>query len=292
MVRHSRVEQTEPLLDHLLSVLGLKRKQAKNLLKFGAVAVNGDAVRQFDHPLCPGDVVTIGSLPAAVAANRLDLAQIHVVYEDDAIIVLDKPAGLLTVATAADKTDTLFVRANAFLHDRDKSNPQRALVVHRLDKETSGLVVFAKHSQANRRLHADWPSVRKTYLAVVEGQPGSREGTIRSYLTETSALQVYSNPHETPESRHAVTHYRLLQSRGDLSLIEVSPETGRKHQIRVHLASLGCAVAGDRRYGAKADPCHRLALHAAGLVLPHPLTGEALQLESPAPTSFLKLFRN
>lgn len=274
----------------MLSHLGLKRKAVKNLLRFGAVAVNGASVRQFDHLLSPGDEVLVGDLETAAAAGRLEAAGIQVLYEDDALIVLDKPSGLLTVATDRDKTDTLFFRLNTSLQRRDGKRAARPLVVHRIDQETSGVVVFAKSAAVKKMLQDGWPAVEKLYWAVVEGQPSAASGTISSYLTEGRSLTVVSSDRPTEGSRPATTHYRLLQTRGDLSLLEVRLETGRKHQIRVQLADLGLPVAGDRRYAARSDPCQRLALHAGRLALAHPTTGEPLRVESPLPRALGTLF--
>jgi 23S rRNA pseudouridine1911/1915/1917 synthase len=212
------------------------------------------------------------------------------VFEDDALIVLDKPAGLLTVGTNDDKTDTLFFRLNEYLRTHDAESPQRALVVHRLDRETSGLVLFAKGEEVQRRLQESWEKVEKVYRAIVEGEPDPKEGKITGYLTESSALQVFHNDYQTPGGRLAITHYRVLQTRGDYSLIEVRLQTGRKHQIRVHMEGLGCLVVGDRRYGSKVDPCGRLGLHACTLAFTHPLTGEALRFNSSLPAALAKLF--
>jgi 23S rRNA pseudouridine1911/1915/1917 synthase len=284
------IERAEPLLVCLTGTLGLKRKDAKNLLKFGAVAINGATVRQFDHLLAPGDKLVVNSARTAAAEGRLDFAQIQVVFEDDALIVLEKPAGLLSVGTNDDKTDTLFFRLNEYLRTHDAANPQRALVVHRLDRETSGLVLFAKTEAVQKQLQDSWANVEKVYRAIVAGEPEPAEGKITGYLTETSALQVFHNDHRTPGGRLAITHYRLLQTRGDFSLLEVRLQTGRKHQIRVHLAGLGCLVVGDRRYGAKVDPCGRLGLHACTLAFSHPLTGEPLRFDSPLPAALARLF--
>ena len=290
ILRRTTVPRNEPLLAYLIGSLGLKRRTSKNLLKFGAVAVNGTTIRRFDHPLAVGDEVLVSDAQTTAAASRLEHARIHVVYEDEALIAVEKPSGLLTVATSDDKTDTLFYRLNEYFRSVCPANWDRARVVHRLDRETSGIVLFAKSTQVQSLLQAAWPEVVKTYLAVVEGRPQRKRGTITSYLTETTALQVYSNDHQTVGSRLAITHYRLLQSRGDLSLLEVRLETGRKHQIRVHLAGLGCPVAGDRRYRAKSNPCERLALHANSLALAHPLAGKRLDFNSPLPSALHKLF--
>lgn len=248
-------------------------------------------MRQFDYQLVRGDELTIGNLKAAAAGSRLKAARIQVLYEDDALLVVDKPSGLLTVATENDKTDTLFFRLNEYLKNRDPQRPVRPKVVHRLDEETSGLVLFAKSAEIKQQLQATWPTVEKTYWAVVEGHPQQEQGTITSHLVESTSFQVYSHNHPTNDSRPATMHYRLLQTRDGLSLLELRLETGRKHQIRVQLATqLGCPVAGDRRYGATSDPCRRLALHAGGIALIHPATNEPLMWESPLPGPLARLF--
>jgi 23S rRNA pseudouridine1911/1915/1917 synthase len=289
--RQATVAREEPLLAYLIDTLGLKRKTSKNLLKFGAIAVNGATVRKFDHPLVVGDKIAVSAARTAVAAGRLEKARVRVLHEDAALIVVEKPAGLLTVATESNESDTLFLRLSAFLRERSAAaETERALVVHRLDRETSGLVVFAKRVEIQEQLQAAWPSVEKIYLAIVIGKPEPAEGTITSYLTETTALQVFSNDHPTDGGRIATTHYRTLQSRGEFSLLEVRLETGRKHQIRVHLAGLGCLVVGDRRYGATLNPSKRLGLHATRLALNHPLSGERLTFNSPLPAVLQRLF--
>ncbi len=284
------MQRDEPLLVHLLAKLGSNRTAVKNLLKHGAVQVNGAAVRQFDHALVPGDEITVGNLQAAAATERLQSARIQIVHEDAALLVLDKPSGLLTVATEQNKTDTLFFRLNQFLSERDGPRAVRPQVVHRLDQETSGLVMFAKSAELKQLLQDRWTEVQKTYWAVVEGTPSPTEGTITNYLTESKALRVFSSRNSTPDAREATTHYRTEQTRDGLSLLEIRLETGRKHQIRVHMADLRTPVAGDVRYGAKSDPCRRLALHAGRLTFEHPQSGESLTLTSPLPQAFRKLF--
>jgi 23S rRNA pseudouridine1911/1915/1917 synthase len=181
-------------------------------------------------------------------------------------------------------------RVNEYLQVMHAPDPHRAMVVHRLDRETSGLVLFAKSLEVQLRLQSAWPEVKKIYLAVVVGRPEPVRGTISSYLTETATLQAFSNDHPTPGGRLAIAHYRLLHARGDFSLLEVGLETRRKHQIRVHLADIGCLVAGDRRYGEKLNPCRRLGLHASKLAFAHPLTGQRMSFHSALPTALHKLF--
>ena len=284
------VTHGQPLLAYLLSVLEPRRAAVKNLLKFGAVRVNGATVRQFDHLLMPSDEVTVGNLHAAAAIGRLERARIQPVYEDDALIVVDKPSGLLTVATDRENADTLYARLNAYLRDRNSARPERALVTHRLDQETSGLVLFAKSESVKRLLQDAWPTVEKIYCAVVRGQPNPEQGTVNSYLNDDPvSLKVFASGHPLEKSHLATTHYRLLKTHGGFSLVDVRLGTGRKHQIRVQLAGLGCPVVGDRRYGTRSQECDRLALHARGLRLVHPLTDERLNLTSPLPKALRML---
>ncbi|MBX9790678.1 MAG: RluA family pseudouridine synthase [Pirellulales bacterium] len=288
MNRRLRITDVQPLLAFLLAELGLKRSAIKQLLKFGAVWVNGRPVRQFDHPLVSGDEVTVGTLQTAAVAGRLERARIQLVYEDSALVAVDKPAGLLTVATGHESTDTLYVRLNEYLSGRNAGH--RAHVVHRIDRETSGLVLFAKNESVKRLLQAGWAKVEKRYYAVVIGHPGAEQGTISNYLTEDrQSLQVLASDQPLPHSRLAVSHFRLLKTFGMLSLIEVRLETGRKHQVRVHLAGIGCPVVGDRRYGNRSVAGRRLALHAGELRLAHPLTGEQLNFRSRLPNSLRRL---
>ncbi len=284
------VTTSQPLMEFLLQSLGQPRKNIKNLLKFGAVLVNGQSVSQFDHLLNAGDQVQVGNLRAAAVAKDLQHAQVQIVYEDQWLLVAEKPSGLLTVATDRDKTDTLFFRLSEFLVNRDRSRPERALVVHRLDQGTSGLVLFAKTEQVKKSLQDAWSQVEKIYLAIVEGRPQPPAGVTKSYLIESKSRQVYIHDRASPESKLATTHFRTLQSRGDLSLLEVRIDSGRKHQIRVHLADLGHPVAGDARYGHGSDPCHRLCLHAHQLSFVHPARGEQITFTSPMPGRFAKVF--
>ncbi len=284
------VSNAQPLMEFLLQNLGQPRKNVKNLLKFGAVAVNGEVVRQFDHPLASGDQVQVGNVRAAALVDGLHHAQIQIVFEDQWLVVVEKPSGLLTVATDRDNTDTLFFRLNKFLAQRNSNQPERPFVVHRLDQGTSGLVLFAKSEEIKQALQKNWSHVEKIYLAIVDGTPSPAAGSTKSYLIESKSRQVFIHHRALPGAKLATTHYRTLQSRGDLSLMEVRIDTGRKHQIRVHMADLGHPVAGDERYESQSDPCHRLCLHAHRLTFAHPASGEQVSFASPMPTRFAKLF--
>ena len=269
-----------PLLSWLLNALKpMNRTRVKELLRHGRISVNGVTTTRHDYPLRPSDTVAIVRAGAVTTDRSLEEAGIAMVLEDDALLVIDKPPGLLTVATEAEKTDTAFAHLNAHLTSRGQGRP---FVVHRLDRDTSGLLLFARSAAARDQLQKNWDKVAKTYLAVVEGMPRPPEGVVDNLLIEGRDLRVRVT--RNPEgARRAVTRYRVLLSRGRYTLVEVKLETGRKHQIRVHLAGLGCPVIGDPMYGSASDPVSRLGLHATRLALDHPTTGEGLELESPLP---------
>jgi 23S rRNA pseudouridine1911/1915/1917 synthase len=268
-----------PLLAWLIDALRpTNRTRVKQLLRHGRVSVNGVPTTRFGHPLRSGDRVEIADAPPA-GARELRQSGIAVVFEDDAIVAIDKPAGLLTVATEGEKLDTAFARLNDHLRARRAGRP---FVVHRLDRDTSGLLLFAKSPEVRDRLQANWGAVEKTYLAVVEGTPEPAAGVVENFLTEGKDLRVrVTRP--GGRARRAVSRYKVTATRGRYSLVEVVLVTGRKHQIRVHLAGLGFPVVGDAVYGATTDPAGRLGLHAWRLALGHPVGGRRVELESPLP---------
>lgn len=269
-----------PLLPWLLAALQpTNRTRVKQLLKHGCVQVNGDVVTRHDHQLRPGDRVAIsreGASPKALA--------FPIRYEDAALIVGEKPAGLLTVATETEKLDTAFVRLGTQLAAQGAGRP---FVVHRLDRDTSGLLLFARSETARDRLQANWDAVEKTYLAVVEGKPRPAEGVIDNFLTEGRNLRVRAAP-PGRDAKRAVSRYRVVTP-GRHSLVEVTLETGRRHQIRVHMAGLGCPVIGDADYGATTNPAGRLGLHGWRLALDHPITGRRVEVESPLPEALRRV---
>jgi len=281
------VKQEAKLLAWLLGELPpMSRTSVKQLLAQGRITVNGEPTTQFDHPLKPDDRVAItreGTVPKVRKP-----AGLPIVFQDDSLIVIDKPEGLLSVATEIERLDTAFALLNAELAAKQEGRP---FVVHRLDRDTSGLLLFARAVEVRDRLQANWEGVTKTYLAVVEGVPNSPEGMVRNYLTEGRDLRVRASEGKREGSKHAVTRYKLVETRGPYSLMEVILQTGRKHQIRVHLSGLGCPIIGDEGYGAKSNPARRLGLHAWRLAFDHPVTGKRIELESPLPEVLRQLLR-
>lgn len=211
--------------------------------------------------------------------------RIRIVFEDDSLIVVDKPAGLLTMATATERSNTLYAMIRLRLNR--KKPPEKLFIVHRLDREASGLLVFAKTIDGKERLQNQFKdhSAGRQYVAVSEGRVPTDEFTIRSYLAENTAYRVYSTPNKKV-GKLAVTHVRVLKRNPKTTLLEVRLETGRKHQIRVHLSERGYPIVGDKTYGSGWNPVRRLALHGARLDFKHPVTGNWMNFDVGYPKTF------
>jgi tRNA pseudouridine32 synthase/23S rRNA pseudouridine746 synthase/23S rRNA pseudouridine1911/1915/1917 synthase len=212
----------------------------------------------------------------------------EILHEDRDILVIAKAAGLLTIGTDGERERTAHAALLDYVRKGNPKSPHRVFIVHRLDRDTSGLLVFARSEEAKFRLQAAWPEVEKTYLAVVEGAPPKEEDTLSSYLAENSVGKVYET-RDPKEGKLSHTRYRILERRGDRTVLEISLLTGRKNQIRVHLAGLGCPIVGDAKYGRADRKSKRLALHAWKLAFPHPWNGRRMEFETPPPASFLAL---
>lgn len=268
---------------------GYTRTKAKQLLKRGAVTVNELTVEGLAPALSPGNRVSISRSARATAV--IPPMGIRIIHEDDALLVIEKPAGLLAIATEKERTKTAYYQLNEYLKRRNPEARERVFIVHRLDRDTSGLMLFAKNEAVKRKLQDQWKKVEKRYYAVVEGVPGKKEGEITSHLRETSSLKVYSSK-GSPEAKYAITKYWILKAGRRNTLLDVVLETGRKNQIRVHLADIGHPVVGDMKYGAQTDPIRRLALHAYVLSLRHPVKGKPLEFRSPLPDRLKSLIRD
>jgi 23S rRNA pseudouridine1911/1915/1917 synthase len=282
--RFFEVTQAAGLLEFLLERLeGESRTKIKSLLARQLVQVDGETVAQFDHPLEAGQWVSIG--PGAAPREAL-FPGLKIVFEDAWLIVIDKPAGLLSIATETEKEKTAYRVISR--HVKQSSALNRIFIVHRLDREASGLMMFAKDHKTKETLQSDWRNIvfERTYAALVEGKVERAEGTIASRIRENRAMTMYSAP-DDGEGREAVTHYRVLKKSAAWSLLEVELETGRKNQIRLHMKELGHSIAGDKKYGAQHNPIKRLGLHAHKLGFTHPVTGERLSFTSPIPGNFL-----
>ncbi len=271
-----------PLLEYLFGAWPeTKRGQVRTWLKSGAVTVNGRGTTKFDHALRPGDQVSI--LPKGIAApETVLLGGLRIRHEDAAILVVEKPSGLLSIATDEGEGRTAYAILTDHVRAGNRQSRARVWIVHRLDRETSGLMVFAKSDAAKRALQDNWEAAEKKYLAVVEGAPPDQSGLLESHLDESDPFKVRVTD-AGPSSRRAATRYRVKKKGLSTALLELTLETGRRHQIRVQLAAAGCPIVGDKRYGARTNPVRRVALHAARLAFPHPVTGEKMRFESALP---------
>jgi len=224
-----------------------------------------------------------------IASNRKFLPLgLRIIYEDRDILVVDKPAGLLTMGTDNNKTRTAYFYLTDYVRKGYSKSRNRIFIVHRLDRETSGVVVFAKMAEAKMRLQDRWKDSEKKYLAVVHGRCDNTSGTISTYLAENSAHNMYST-RDKNKGKLAQTGYRVVKRTGAFTLLDLDLLTGRKHQIRVHLADIGHPVVGDEKYG-KADRAHsRLALHARSISFTHPFSKERLTFEANVPLYFTQL---
>ena len=282
------VAEPARLMEFVASALPeIKRTRIKQMLAHNQVAVNGTPQRQFDLELQPGDSVKVNFVREfKVFSHR----RMKIVYEDDDIIIINKGYGLLSMGNDKVKEGTAY----SILKDYVKwSNPaNKIFIVHRLDRDTSGLMMFAKTPEAKEAMQHNWNNMvlNRKYLAVVEGAPEEAQGTIRSYLVENSKFEVYStdNPEE---GQLAVTRYKTLSAGKRFALLEVELDTGRKNQIRVHMKDIGHPISGDRKYGASPSPIHRLCLHAQTLRFIHPVTRREMNFTTPVPSSFATLSR-
>ena len=276
------VSQNDTLLPFLLARMnGKSRTSIKSMLTHGSIAVNGCHVTRHDTQLYPGDKVTI---TRASLSRQLRHPLLRIVYEDNDLIVVDKHNGLLSVGTDKEHTKTAFhILSN---HIKRINEHARLFVIHRLDRETSGLMLYAKNQNVQEILQRNWKNMilDRKYVALVEGRMPSTKGTIKTFLSEDRNLKVWAS--QNGNGKDATTHYKLLAHNDKYSLIELSLDTGRKNQIRAQLEWLGTPVAGDRKYGAKTNPANRVCLHAYRLSFRHPLTGQELQFSTGIPKVF------
>jgi len=222
-------------------------------------------------------------------SDKINLARgLEIIYEDRDIIVVDKPAKLLTMGTDREKDKTAYYILTDYVRKGSRKSQNRIFIVHRLDRDTSGVLIFAKNEKAKLSLQNQWQDTQKQYLAVVHGTPPQKEGLISSYLAENKAYVVYSTT-DASKGKLAKTSYKVLKETGRYSLLELGLLTGRKNQIRVHLADIGCPVVGDRKYGNPKDVYTRLALHAKSISFLHPSTSRRVTIETKMPSYFEKL---
>ena len=282
------VRESSTLLEFLMHEMhGISRNKAKDILQGHGISVDGKHVSRHDYPLEPGMVVRVSKHRRK---TELDSRWIRIVYEDKDIIVIEKQPGILSAASTGGQFCVKTVLDEYFQRRHFKCH---AHVVHRLDRETSGLMIYAKTIEAAMSLENDWKGrvFDRRYIAVVGGEIDKEGGTIESWLKDNKACVTFSSPTDNG-GKLAITHFRVLDKNEKFSLVELRLETGRKNQIRVHMADIGHPVCGDDKYGSTQNPLHRLCLHAYRLFLFHPVTGQRMEFETPYPTEFTNLFIN
>ncbi len=278
-------EETE-LLVFLLKSINKSRNDIKVLLRDKHIFVEGRPVTQFNHILKIGQSVEVRWKKASEEQKQKGLS---IVFEDQYLIVIEKQEGVLSIATEKQKDNNAYSILSAYVKRQNPAN--RIFIVHRLDRETSGLMIFAKSEKVQKLLQESWNETieERTYLAVTEGSVENDEGTVVSYLVESKALVVYSTQNPALGQK-AITHYEVLRRSHKYSLVKFNLETGRKNQIRVHAKDMKYPIVGDAKYGAISNPMNRLGLHAWVLSFKHPVTKEDLRFETEVPAKFMKLF--
>ena len=282
------VKEEMMLMEFLrITLTKLSKNNIKSLLSKEMVLVNNSVQTKFNYIVKPKAKITIRE--TKIKENNYN-KDINILYEDEDIIVINKPAGLLTIATEKEKEYTLYHFVMNYVKNKDKHN--KIFIIHRLDRETSGIVIFAKNQKTKNIFQNSWGKkiLYRGYYAIVEGAVSKKEGTIKSYLTENNSYMVYSTNNKN-DGKLAITDYKVVKENDKYSLLEVNIKTGRKNQIRVHLKENGNVIVGDKKYGSKINPINRMALHAYKLEFIDPRNNKKLSFKTEMPTLFKKIIK-
>lgn len=280
------VHEETTLLEFIIKAMSLSRNRAKDILAGHGITVDRRNTTRYDEPLHPGQVVRVSKHKRS---NQLLNKYVKIVYEDKDLVVIEKSEGILSMPATAKQYSAKQVLDEYFQKRHFKCT---AHTVHRLDRETSGLMMYAKNLEIAKILEDNWHDIvfDRRYVAVVSGEMEREGGTIESWLKDNKAYITYSSDTDPRGGKFSVTHYHTLKTSPRCSLVELKLETGRKNQIRVHMQDIGHPVLGDKKYGDGNDPIGRLCLHAYRLDFYHPRTGEVMNFETPFPRDFMKLF--
>jgi 23S rRNA pseudouridine1911/1915/1917 synthase len=260
------------------------RSMVKKAIVHGMVAVNGVKVTIPGTLINPGDVVEYNKYkPFEGGAG----APFTIIYEDDSLLVVEKPAGILTHAEKGTTGTSLYKELLEYVKERSKGK-ERIYVVHRLDREVSGIVLFVKSNEVKEIVQKNWRETTKRYWALVHGLPKEEKGKLETWLVEAKDQKMYPVK-QNENAKLAITHYKISKKLKDVTLLDVELETGRKNQIRVQLAEIGCPIVGDWRYGAKDPVKRRIRLHAYYFGMKHPVSGENIEFTSKMPRGFLTM---
>lgn len=282
VLQEIKVSEKSELLSFLIDKnIRKSRNAVKSLLTHKQIKINGKTISQYNHELNPGDIITIHKHDKKTDQKKLK--GLTIVYEDKYLIVIDKESGLLSVSTGKEQLkETAYNIVNNYIKSRN--NKEQAYVLYRLDREVSGLILFAKSKEIQEDLQSHWVKYppKRTYIAIVERKINPADGTMTSWLTENKNFVMFASSTDNGGLK-AVTDYSTIAVNNKYSLVKLEPETFRKNQIRVQLQSVGTPIIGDKKYGSKISPIRRIALHADTLTFIHPITQQKLELESPLP---------
>lgn len=288
-LREFKVDKECELLSFLLEKLnGQSRNSIKSLLTHRRVSIDGAPVTQFNFKLYKGDVVIISK----TSIHKKTRSNLPIIYEDDELIAINKPSGLLSIASDKEKGSTAYRMLMDYVQQKDKHN--RIFVVHRLDEDTSGVLVVAKNPHIQKLLQDNWNQIvkKRGYFAICDGIFKVKEGKVTSYLKKNAQNLMYSVKNPSKDAQLAITNYKVIKEKNNYSLLDINIETGRKNQIRVHMGDLGHNVIGDDKYGEPTNPLKRLGLHAYELTFIHPISKKKVTFKAPIPKEFTNFFKN
>jgi len=278
-------KRTATISEVLLDEFGSASKtKIKKLITSGSIRLDGKVIKKAETIIKEGQGLEYTKYKDST--NKVK-SPFNVVFEDDHFVAVIKPAGVLTHGDTGKKNISLLKMLSDYVKEESRGK-KRAFIIHRLDREVSGIILLAKSEEIMQQMKDNWQATEKLYYALTEGKPELTEGSIKSWLKEGPHQKMMSVP-ESEDAKFAITHYRILENIGEHTLLEVKLETGRKNQIRVHFSEMGCPIVGDRRYGADDTFVRQIRLHAFSLSFTHPITKELIKLESKMPLNFLKL---
>ncbi|MBQ9236844.1 MAG: RluA family pseudouridine synthase [Prevotella sp.] len=285
--KHYSVTKEMPLLEYLIATLPGSKNKIKDTLRGRGIKVNGKVVTQYDYPLAPGMKISVSN---SKKNDTFKSRYVNLVYEDQYLVVVEKKPGILSMAAGHSSLNVKSVLDDYFQRTRQGC---RAHVVHRLDRDTSGLMIYAKDMETEQILEHEWHDIvfDRRYVALCSGEYEEDTGTIANWLKDNKAYVTYSSPVDNG-GKYSVTHFCVLNRSPYHSLVEFKLETGRKNQIRVHTADMGHPVCGDIKYGNGDDPIHRLCLHAYVLCFYHPVTHRPMEFSTPIPPSFKEVINH
>ena len=277
-----KVKEESKLLEYILKYIEPNRKKAKNLLSNKSILINNKNISQYNHPVHINDNIEIKKFTNTKINNS-----INIIYEDNNIIVVNKPSNLLTIATAKEKEHTLYSMLSEYVKEKNKHN--KIFVIHRLDKDTSGVIVFAKNEKTKNLYQDNWNNLVKYrgYTAIVEGIPNKKEDTITLYLKENKNLKMYPSK----DGDKAITKYKIKKSNKNYSLLDIEILTGKKNQIRATMEYINHPIVGDLKYSSKDKSLNRLGLHAHKLIMINPITKKEMTFEARIPNRFIKIIK-